>query len=1173
MALNEGNPASGGIKSDLAKREEEILKFWQDHQIFEKSLAKDAPGGNFVFYDGPPFATGLPHYGHILASAIKDAVPRYQSMRGKHVERRWGWDCHGLPIENIVEKDLKISGKKEIEAYGVEKFNAYARSKVLEYVHEWKKTIERMGRWVDFDGSYKTMDNTFIESTIWAFKQIYDKGLVYESTKVLPYCPRCETPVSNSEIAMDQSYKDITDISVYAKFQLLDEPNTYVLAWTTTPWTLPGNFALAVDSKISYVKAEKDGVNYIVAKDLADKVLKENYKIIEEIKGKKLVGKSYQPIFNYFKEAKLDHKKNAWKIYAGDFITTNEGTGIVHVAPGYGEEDMELAKKENIPWIHHVDQSGKFTEAVTDFVAIPVKPKGDPSTSSGQAHQSADILIIKKLAHEGTLFAKEKIVHAYPHCFRCDTPLYYYAIPAWFIDIQKSKKKFLKLNEKIHWVPEHLKYGRFGKSAEGAPDWNISRNRYWASPLPIWKCEKCGKIEAVGSLDDIKKHTKRNKYWAIRHGESINNAANTISTVYTNPHGLTEKGREEIKEAARALKKEKIDLIFSSDFVRTRETAEIIKKETSFHGEINYDKRLREISVGEFEGKKLNEYLDFHGSSVDYFYKKPKGGEDLMDVRKRTMDFLFDIDQKYQNKNILIVSHEDTIYSLQSGSTGESPEVLAASPDWKTPIRNGETSELLFAAFPHNENYELDYHRPYIDDVRFECVCGGEMKRVKEVLDGWFESGSMPFAQKHYPFENKEWFKENFPAQFVAEYIAQTRTWFYYMHTVSTILFDSIPFQNVVTTGNVLGGDGQKMSKSKGNFPDPWILFNKYSVDAVRFYLFSSPIMKAEDINFSEKSVDEVNKKIILRLKNVVSFYELYKGSKIGILRVESKNILDQWIIARLNEVVMQVTEGMNNYEIYRALAPLDKFVDDLSTWYLRRSRDRFKSDNETDKQAALSTIRFVLEELSKLIAPFMPFLAEDIYQRVKVGNDKESVHLESWPLPKAISYKLSADSLLKEMEEVRKIVSLGLEARAKEGIKVRQPLAELKFRTDESDISENADYLELIKDEVNVKEAILDASIDKEIELNIEITPQLKEEGQVRELIRAIQELRKTSGLQMGEKASLAVEVASGGEALINKFKEEISKIAGLKEIKFTKTDGEEIKVDNLVFKLKIKD
>ncbi|MDD4988982.1 MAG: class I tRNA ligase family protein, partial [Candidatus Pacebacteria bacterium] len=807
-------------KSPIALREEEVLRFWQENKIFEKSKKEREHSPEYVFYDGPPFATGLPHFGHILGSTIKDAVPRYQTMRGKRVDRRWGWDCHGLPIENIVEKDLKVSGKKQIEEIGIEKFNEYARSKVLGYVHDWKKTVDRIGRWVDFDGSYKTMDNTFIESVWFALGEMNKKGLLYEGTRVLPYCPRCETPIANSEIAMDGSYKDINDISAYVKFELLDEPGTFVLAWTTTPWTLPGNFALAVNPKIKYVKVKIENGIFVLAKDRIVALKDKPYEIVEEFEAKKIIGKSYKPLFPYFTEKNFPNKERAWKIYGAEFVTTTDGTGVVHIAPGYGEDDMNLSKKENIPFIHHVGSDGKFTADVTDFAGHSVKPK--PTEEEPKLHQSGDVLIIKYLASHGTLFAKESILHSYPHCFRCETPLYYYAIPAWFIKIQDLKKKLFKLNKKIDWIPEHLKEGRFAKSMEGAPDWNISRNRYWASPLPIWKCASCKKIEIISSLSELRAKTSRgNRYFLVRHGQAESNLTGLVSCKPDDPYHLTEKGRQEVLETVNKLKKAKIDIVFVSDYVRTRETAEIICEVLKISSDkVIIDKRLREDNIGVYQGRTWKEYQDEY-PFLERFVKSPEGGETLADVKKRSGDFMFDIDSRYSGKNILVVSHDTPMTMLVSSAEGWTKDEIFQSHERKIhqPFYFGEAEfrEISFSPYPHNADYELDFHRPYIDSIKWKCECGGEVARIPEVIDCWFESASMPFAANHFPFENKEWFKKHFPADFVSEYIAQTRTWFYYMLVVSAILFDKAPFEHIVTTGNVLAEDGQKMSKSKGN--------------------------------------------------------------------------------------------------------------------------------------------------------------------------------------------------------------------------------------------------------------------------------------------------------------------------------------------------------------------
>ncbi len=1148
-------------KSITAQAEEKVLQFWRDNKIFEKSLKKDSPAGNYVFYDGPPFATGLPHYGHILVSAIKDAVPRYQTMRGFHVERRWGWDCHGLPIENIVEKDLKVSGKKEIEALGIDKFNEYARSKVLHYADDWRDTIERIGRWVDYDGGYMTMDNTFIESVWWALKEIWDKKLIYEGTKVLLYCPRCETPISNAEVAMDNSYKDITDISVYVKLAIENEPNHYLIVWTTTPWTLPGNTAVAVNEDLDYVIAKVKDEYYIVAKNKTS-IFKEEFEIVEEIKGKDLVGKKYKPPFDYFLNKNFPEgqgkKENAWKVYAAPYVTAETGSGIVHLAPAYGEEDMDLAKKNEIPFIRHVGPDGRFIADVTDFAGLKAKPKED--------HQSSDILIIKNLAARGLLFSKEKIVHSYPHCHRCETPLLYFALPSWFIKIQDVKKNLLKLNEKINWIPEHLKHGRFQNSMEAAPDWNISRNRYWASPLPFWRCEKCEKTECIGSLEELHQRVfAKNKYVLMRHGESQHNLNDTVSCKPDANNTLTEKGRAQVLEAAQGLKKEEIDVIYCSDLERAKETARIVAEQLGIDQKnIFSSSEITELNAGIYNGKTWKEYRESFATPQSRFDTAPKDGETLMDLHKRAMKFLYDLEEKQYRKKILVISHGDVLFFMEAGAKGLSKKDLTRDFSTKTKLATAEWRGLSFAPIPHNNNFELDFHRPYIDKITFTCSCGGKMKRITEVIDGWFESGAMPFAQIHYPFENKKKFEANYPADFVAEYIAQTRTWFYYMHTVSAILFGKIPFKNVLTTGTVLAEDGTKMSKSKGNFPDPWNMFDKYGVDALRFYLMSSPLMKSEDLNFSEKGVDEVHKKIILRLKNVVSFFEMYSTS-LSDLRGASKNVLDRWIIERLNVVIAEVATAMDAYELNKALNSIDAFIEDISIWYLRRSRERLKSDNDTERNEALSTFRFVLLELTKVMAPFVPFIAEEIYKTV--GGEKESVHLESWPTTMVTSVDNMA--LLSDMSETRRVVSLALEARAKAGIKVRQPLSKLYIK---SVLFQNKkSCLELILDEVNVKEIVFDPDITAEVVLDTDITEELREEGNFREFVRFVQDMRKKAALKPGELAVLSISTNTDGKKFVKKFEEQVKKVAHISAVNFGENDGEEVKVESLNFKIKL--
>ncbi|MCC6323341.1 class I tRNA ligase family protein [Candidatus Nomurabacteria bacterium] len=1180
-----------GKKSNNSQREEETLKFWKENDVFNKSLTKDAPKGNYVFYDGPPFATGLPHYGHILGSTVKDVIGRYQTMRGFRVPRKWGWDTHGLPIENIVEKDLGISGRKAIEEYGVDKFAEHARSSVLKYVAEWKKTVDRIGRWVDFDNSYMTMDNSFIESVWWALGQMNDKGLLYEGVRVLAYCPRCETPIANSEIAMDNSYKDITDISVYVKFRITsgnlyqnsvalpslrglrhDENSEkdfpcYLLAWTTTPWTLPGNTAIAVNNSINYIYVKNGDDTLILAKDLFEKLKDKftNPEIIKEVKGSELVGLTYEPVFDYYKNVDMPNKENIWKVWHADFVTADQGTGIAHEAPAFGEDDMNLAKEHNIPFIRHVEPNGIFTKEVADFPNVKAKPKDDP--------QSTDVLVIKYLAGKGTLFAKEKIIHSYPHCYRCDTPLLYYALPSWFVNIQKVKENLLEKAKSMNWIPEHLKEGRFKNIMENAPDWTISRNRFWASPLPIWKSES-GKLMFVNSLEDLKKKTKKsgNKYFIMRHGQAENNTKRIVSSGIDSNIHLTEEGKNQINETIKKIKDYKFDYVFVSPIIRTQETLEILKNEIDFsHCEIKNEEAILEIRTGEFEGKSIAEYNANFSGELERFTKKPKDAECLNDVKKRVGDFLYKLESEYVNKNILIISHGDTIWMMQAVASGITNIKTVESVKENYP-KNAEFKELNFIPLPYNIDYELDMHRPYIDAITLVDEEGTEYRRIPEVIDCWFESGSMPFAQDHYPFERPDWKETNFPGGFVAEYIAQTRTWFYYSHVISTILFGHAPFENVVTTGTVLAEDGSKMSKSKNNFPDPLILFDKYGVDALRFYLMSSPLMKGEDVNFSERTVQEIASKIVGRLENVLAFYELYRDKEVEgqMSDVSSPNVLDQWILARLNQLTEDVTKNMEVYDMALATRPFELFIEDLSTWYLRRSRERIKDEMESNPEGkgtsngARATLYFVLKTTAQLLAPFTPFISESIWQKLKLDGDVESVHLAEWPKGQVLG---SSSEVLVEMQQVRDIVTLGLEARQKAGIKVRQPLGELRIKNYEL----REEYNEILKDELNVKNIKVDNTIENEVQLDTNITEDLKREGDYRELLRAVQDMRKKEGLMPSDIVTLTIATDTKGEELIKEYEADFKKTVGAKEIKIEQNDGVEIKIGELLFKVSI--
>lgn len=884
-------------KSEAAKREEAILAFWECEGIFEKSLAKKSPKGEYVFYDGPPFATGTPHYGHIVASVIKDVVPRYFTMRGYHVPRVWGWDCHGLPIENIVEKELGFKHKKDIKEYGIAKFNERCREQVLTYVDYWEKFIPRIGRWADMKHAYLTMNKPFMESVWWVFKQIYDKGLVYEDYRAMHVCPRCETTLSQQEVA--EGYKDVKDIAVTVKFKLKNPEkiglsgNVYMLAWTTTPWTLPGNVALAVGEKIRYGVTEEQGSTYISAKEEGS------------LQGEDLVGLEYEPLFDYYaKDTTLKNRENGWKVYAADFITTDAGTGIAHEAPAFGADDWELSKKVHLPFVQHVHMDGTMKPEVKDFAGMEVKPRSDDDF----VRLGTDIAVLKYLQDHGMLFSKENITHSYPHCWRCDTPLLNYATSSWFVSVTDIKEGLLKNAKEIHWSPAHIKEGRWGNWLEGARDWSISRQRFWASVIPIWRCESCKKIRVFGSA-------------------------------------------AELEEAS---------------------------------------------------GKKIH-----------------------------------------------------------------------------------------------------DLHKHIVDEVVVPCSCGGEMRRIPDVLDTWFDSGSMPYGQGHYPFEHKKEFESAFPAQFIAEGIDQTRAWFYYLHVLAGALFRKSAFQNVIVNGTVLAEDGKKMSKRLQNYPDPMEIVERYGADALRLYLLSSPVMQAENLAFSESGVDEIAKKNIGRLRNVLAFYTLYED---GTRPADtSTNHLDRWILTRLEELIRETTAGYEKYELDKATRPLALYIDDLSAWYVRRSRDRLKEEG-TDKQMALATLRHALRTLAVIMAPAIPFTAEEIFRDVREEADPESVHLMAWPEVRKRWRLFGAKEkpLIENMARVRAFASEALQLRQKAGIKVRQPLAALSVPEALSD-----ELAAILAEEVNVKKVVRDAALA----LDTALTPALIKECDERELSRAVADARKSEG------------------------------------------------------------
>jgi len=961
---------------NFSKIEEAILKYWQDNNIFEKSLKKESPNGDYVFYDGPPFATGLPHYGHILSSVAKDVFPRYFTMKGYRVPRRWGWDCHGLPIENLIEKKLAISGKKDIEdKIGVEKFNEECRSDVLMYTREWKKMVDRIGRWIEFDNAYKTMDTTYMESVWWALKTLWDKGLIYEGRKVLMYCPRCETPVSKAEVAMDNSYKEITEESLTAKFKIKNPEkyglpeNTYILSWTTTPWTLPANVALAVGEKMDYALIKCKNEYFILVKELVKNYFKDDFEEIKTIKGNDLIGIEYEPLVDI--PAIKETGKKAWYVTDAQFVTIEDGTGVVHTAVVYGEDDYNLGLEKDLPVVPLLDGKGHFNDKAPEFIR-------------GQYFKKAEKEIKKYLVDKNLVFRLENYTHSYPHCWRCDTQLFYNAISAWFINIQKVKQGMIELNQKINWYPEHLKEGRFLNILETAPDWNISRNRYWATPLPFWKCDnkECGHKECIGSIKELKE-------------KSIN-----FNDIY--------------------------------------------------------------------------------------------------------------VDESQDN---------------------------------------------------------IDLHKHNADKIKLKCEkCGGEMTRIPEVIDCWVEAASMPFAEHHYPFENKDVFAKRFPGEYIAEYIAQTRAWFYYMHALGTLLFDEISFKNCVTTGTILNHNGEKLSKSKKNYTDPWDIINEYGMDALRYYLMTSVVMSADNLFFNDREVRDAYNKIIVLPLNVLTFYKTFAGGE-KVENLEEKdltNVLDIWITSKLNLLIKEVTQEMDNYNTVKAGRPFKEFINDLSTWYVRRSRDRFKGEGE-DRMKALKTLRHILFNLARLMAPLTPYIAEHIYR--ELHGRLESVHLESWPEPKV---KVIDEKVLENMETTLKIIEMGLAARAESGIKVRQPLQ----RATIFNVKVCEEYIELIKDELNIRQVVFEKDDSRELNVKIDttISPELEEEGLLREMVRIINNLRKKTGLTIHDR--IMIEYNTGDEMMktvFEKYREELLRQTLAEELVLSDEKLERVEVNGVEIGIKM--
>ncbi len=1161
--------------------EEKILKFWQENKIFEKSLKKREGKPLFSFYDGPPFLSGKPHYGHILATVIKDAVTRFWTMKGFRVERRVGWDCHGLPVENLVEQNLNLKNKKDIEKIGIDKFNAACRDYVFSCEKDFRETLQRVGRWADYSNAYFTLDNSYMESVWWVFKKLWDSGLVYKDFRVTPYCPRCGTPLSNFEV--NQGYREAEDPSIYVKFEIrnskletnpkfpargearqgrqIPKSKTYLLVWTTTPWTLTANVAIAVNPKLTYTKYKVNG-EYLWSYKMPPTIVGKEIGVVEKISGKRLVGLEYEPL--YRNQESGIRNQGYYRVLPADFVSTEEGTGLVHIAPAFGEEDYNLIKNQKLGIPITVDEEGKMITPGYSWNGLFVK--------------EADELITKDLEKRNLLYKKETVKHQYPFCWRCDSPLLYYPLSTWYIAVKKLKNKLIKNNKKIHWVPEHIKEGRFGKWLAEARDWAFSRNRFWGCALPIWQCEKCQKNIAIGSLKELTKLTviSGNKYFVLRHGQAESNHQKILSSWPEKKKiRLTDKGRKQIRGIAQLLKQKNIQLIFSSDLLRTKETAEIVSREIK--APVKFDERLREYNVGVFNGGPKDKFSDFIGEKINLFSKTPEGGENLNDIRRRMMNFILELERKYQNKNLLIISHGDPLCVLEGASQGFGDEEIAMIMEKrKDYIRVGEWREIKFLNLPYDEDGRLNLHRPYIDKVELKCPqCGGRAKRVAEVFDCWFESGAMPYSQWHYPFafaQNQKSKIKNqnlgsllnkigFPADFIAEGLDQTRGWFYTLHVLSTALFNKPAFKNVIVNGLILDAYGRKLSKKLRNYTEPEIIFNKYGADALRYFLLSSTPM-GEDYQFSDKGVEEVFRKVIDKFRNVFNFYELY-GGKIqdSRFKIQVKNVLDRWILARLHETANKMTEKMEAYELTEATRILMDFIDDLSNWYLRRSRKRLSS---------LPTLSYVLLETSKLMAPFAPFISEAIYKSIEAdsrgsirkleANSRRSlsVHLENWP---KVNKRLIDKNLLETMMEIRRLASLALAKRLEAGIKVRQPLASLKIKSQISNLKNKEDLLNILKDEINVKKIVFDSGIQEEIELDMQITAELKIEGVLRELTRLIQGLRQDAGYQPKDRIVLMIEGPADLKAILEKNEDFLKKEVKAKNIELkrsTKLDAE---------------
>jgi len=1150
----------------LPEIEEKVLKHWADKDIFPKSVKKTAPKGNFVFFEGPPTANGRPGIHHLVARAFKDIICRYKTMQGYRVTRKAGWDTHGLPVEIEVEKKLGIQHKTEIEKYGIAKFNKLCKESVWQYKEEWTKFTNRIGYWLDLENPYITYQNNYIESVWWLLSQIYAKGWLYKDYRVAPYCPRCGTSLSSHEVS--QGYQTVKDNSIYVKFKIIsptsDFEDTSLLVWTTTPWTLPANVAIALNSNLKYAKIRiADSESIIIAKPCLEKI-GFSQKIEREFLGKELIGLKYQAPFAV--DLKKYPNNDLYQVVAGDFVSDTDGTGFVHIAPAFGEDDMNLVKTlrenkiANFPVIKTVNLQGEVDMSGFAWDKMFVK--------------KADKFIVEHLKEKNILFKEEQYEHEYPFCWRCKSPLLYYALDSWFIKTRAVQKEMIANNQKITWVPEHIKNGRFGVWLKEVKDWNLSRNRFWGTPLPVWQCSNkdCQHQEIIGSIKDLlAKNYSNNNFYLMRHGISECFQEN-VNVCYplVNKCPLTKEGNKGVIESAQNFKKKvkEIDYIFCSDMLRTKQTAQEVAKVFGIkESEIIFEPRLRELNVGDFNNQKCAVAGEFYYNQQDPFRTKAPNGESYLDATIRAHEFIAEINQKHAGKNILIITHEVIVSILEKTMQAKDLEIglMERKQNREARIKPAEVRRIDIKFLPFDENFKIDLHRPYIDNVEFKCPkCCSTMKRTPELIDCWFDSGSMPFAQYHYPFENKQLIdkKQQFPADYISEGVDQTRGWFYTLLAISTLLGKGPSYKSCVSLGHVLDEKGEKMSKSKGNIVNPWDMIEKYGVDAVRwyFYTINSP---GESKLFNEKDVDQVMKRFVMIFWNCYVFFATY-GVKVGKLsKPKAKNVLDKWILSRLNSVIQSVTGNLDKLEITEAARTIESFlVNDLSLWYVRRSRKKFQQPNNKKELLESSKMMvYVFDCLAKLCAPFVPFFAEEIYLNLlqfQGGKKTESIHLTAWPKvdKKAIDKKLE-----KQMQETRQTLAAALAIRAKEGLKVRQPLAELFITA--KDLLKQKELMALIKEEINVKKI----SSGKELKFDLNITPELKKEGILREIIRNIQEARKEKDLKPQDKilvsyfgASNICDIINGNKTFMLKegrigkleFDVKVAEIADCKEIKF---------------------